>query len=77
MTRLLSDLNISACKWNNRPCRLSIHYEYGFSLFTESTNDHDHVRLIWQEPFEKLRSSSDDNNRLLTLDFRGEEGVMV
>ncbi|CAF4520054.1 unnamed protein product, partial [Rotaria magnacalcarata] len=34
------------------------------------------VRLLWQQPFEKLRSSADDSEHLLTLDFHGEEGVV-
>jgi len=67
----------SACKWNNRVCKLCLHFEYGFTLYTESDYNTTNVRVLWQEPFEKLRSSSDDNDHLLTLDFHGEEGVMV
>lgn len=66
-----------ACKWNNRICKLYLHYEDGFTLYTEIDNGNSNVRILWQEPFEKLRSSSDDNQRLLMLDFHGEEGIVV
>jgi len=75
-----------ACKWNNRPCKLFLHYEHGFTLYNDPTDSvlngessipNGTVRLLWQQPFEKLRSSADDNEHLLTLDFHGEEGVVV
>lgn len=73
------------CKWNNRPCKLFLHYEHGFTLYNDPTDSvvngesslpNGTVRLLWQQPFEKLRSSADDNEHLLTLDFHGEEGVV-
>ena len=76
----------SACKWNNRTCKLFLHYEHGFTLYSDPTDSvtnggtatsSGNVRLLWQQPFEKLRSSADDNEHLLTLDFHGEEGVVV
>ncbi|UJR15791.1 hypothetical protein I4U23_002723 [Adineta vaga] len=67
---------IFPCTWNNRLCKLHLHYEDGFTLYSDSENTHTNVRLLWKESFEKLRSSSDDNNHLLTLDFHGEEGIM-
>ncbi len=76
----------SACKWNNRTCKLFLHYEHGFTLYSDPTDSvtsggntasTGNVRLLWQQPFEKLRSSADDNEHLLTLDFHGEEGVVV
>ncbi|CAF3962661.1 unnamed protein product [Adineta steineri] len=67
---------IFPCKWNNRLCKLYLHYEDGFALYAEPDIGSTSARLLWQEPFEKLRSSSDDNNHLLMLDFHGEEGVM-
>lgn len=75
-----------ACKWNNRTCKLFLHYEHGFTLYSDPTDsvtnggnatNTGNVRLLWQQPFEKLRSSADDNEHLLTLDFHGEEGVVV
>ncbi len=75
-----------ACKWNNRACKLFLHYEHGFTLYSDPTDSvtsggnaptTGNVRLLWQQPFEKLRSSADDNEHLLTLDFHGEEGVVV
>lgn len=77
---------ILACKWNNRTCKLFLHYEHGFTLYSDPTDSvtsagnpisSGNVRLLWQQPFEKLRSSGDDNEHLLTLDFHGEEGVVV
>ncbi|CAF0720435.1 unnamed protein product [Adineta steineri] len=73
------------CKWNNRTCKLFLHYEHGFTLYSDptdsvtnggNTTNTGNVRLLWQQPFEKLRSSADDNEHLLTLDFHGEEGVV-
>ena len=66
-----------ACKWNDRLCKLALHFDYGFTLYTESDYNNSNIRILWQEPFEKLRSSSDDNDHLLMLDFHGEEGAMV
>lgn len=75
-----------ACRWNNRTCKLFLHYEHGFTLYSDPTDSvtnggsatsTGNVRLLWQQPFEKLRSSADDNEHLLTLDFHGEEGVVV
>ena len=79
-------LSSLACRWNNRPCKLFLHYEHGFTLYSDPTDSvtsggnatsTGNVRLLWQQPFEKLRSSADDNEHLLTLDFHGEEGVVV
>jgi len=64
------------CQWNKRLCKLSLHYEHGFALYSESEYPTGPSRLIWQEPFEKLYVSSDDNDHLLRLDFHGEEGVV-
>jgi hypothetical protein len=74
---LFSKFNFTACKCNNRLCKLCLHYENGFTLYAEPDTGSGHVRLLWQEPFEKLRSSSDDNKHLLMLDFHGEEGIVV
>jgi len=73
----ITKFDFLACKWNNRLCKLYLHYENGFALYEEGDNGSAYVRLLWREPFEKLRSSSDDNDHLLMLDFHGEEGVMV
>ncbi|CAF1278201.1 unnamed protein product [Rotaria magnacalcarata] len=73
------------CKWNNRTCKLFLNYEHGFTLYSDPTDSvtsvgnaasTGNVRLLWQQPFEKLRSSADDSEHLLTLDFHGEEGVV-
>lgn len=70
-------LFFSACQWNKRSCKLCLHYEDGFALYAQGENGEGPARLLWQESFEKLSSSSDDNHRLLTLDFHGEEGLVV
>lgn len=54
-----------------------MHYDDGFALYADADISSVQPRLLWKESFEKLRSSSDDNQHLLSLDFHGEEGVMV
>lgn len=60
----------SGCLWHGKPAQLSIHYENGFTLLESTTGSvgREHKKL-WSYPFEKLKMSSDDNNRLLWLDF--------
>lgn len=48
--------------WNGSDARLTVHYENGFSL---SKGDN----VLWQYPFESLRSSKDDSIRTVTLNF--------
>ncbi|VVC36320.1 Pleckstrin homology domain,PDZ domain,PH domain-like [Cinara cedri] len=58
------------CLWHGKPAQLSIHYENGFTLLESTTGSVGREpKKLWSYPFEKLKLSSDDNNRLLWLDF--------
>ncbi|KAG8515531.1 Beta-1-syntrophin [Galemys pyrenaicus] len=63
----------TACTYKNQECRLTIHYENGFSLTTEP-QDGAFPKTIIQSPYEKLKMSSDDGIRMLYLDFGGKDG---
>lgn len=67
--------------WKGRPCQLVLHYENGFSLIEYGTGGNSlmrgGVRTLWRYPFDRLKTSADDGNRLLWLDFGGEEGEIV
>ena len=56
--------------FHNRECKLNLHYEYGFKLFDVNQNN----ALLWQQGFDKLRRSADNNQNLLWLDFENDEG---
>jgi len=79
----------SEATWHGRRnCRLTLHYENGFTLTTdtdgvvENGGGADTSRggvaqtILWHYPFEKLQMSSDDGRRLLWLDF-GDDGEQV
>ena len=79
----------SEATWHGRRhCRLTLHYENGFTLTTDTDGfaengggvDASHGALaqtiLWHYPFEKLQMSSDDGRRLLWLDF-GDDGEQV
>jgi len=56
--------------WHGKPAQLSIHYEDGFTLLESTTGSVGREpKKLWSYPFEKLKMSSDDNNKLLWLDF--------
>lgn len=63
----------TTCTYKNQECRLTIHYDHGFSLATEP-QDGAFSKTIAQFPYEKLKMSSDDGIRMLYLDFGGKEG---
>ncbi|XP_069847434.1 beta-1-syntrophin isoform X2 [Dipodomys merriami] len=63
----------TACTYRNQECRLTIHYENGFSISTEP-QEGAFPKTIIQSPYEKLKMSSDDGIRMLYLDFGGKEG---
>lgn len=65
-----------ACTYRNQECRLTIHYDNGFSISTES-QEGAFPKTIIQSPYEKLKMSSDDGIRMLYLDFGGKEGEIV
>ncbi|KAG7269154.1 hypothetical protein CRUP_002851, partial [Coryphaenoides rupestris] len=61
----------TACSWNGRECTLGVHIDEGFTLFTEDMGVRKSILL--QQPFERLRMSSDDGVRMIFLDFGGPE----
>uniref|UniRef100_A0A7N9CKE2 Syntrophin beta 1 n=1 Tax=Macaca fascicularis TaxID=9541 RepID=A0A7N9CKE2_MACFA len=63
----------TACTYKNQECRLTIHYENGFSVTTEP-QEGAFPKTIIQSPYEKLKMSSDDGIRMLYLDFGGKDG---
>ncbi|XP_049710388.1 beta-1-syntrophin isoform X2 [Loxodonta africana] len=63
----------TACTYKNQECRLTIHYENGFSITTEP-QEGAFPKTILQSPYEKLKMSSDDGIRMLYLDFGGKDG---
>ncbi|XP_009275531.1 PREDICTED: beta-1-syntrophin [Aptenodytes forsteri] len=69
---LITEITTS-CTYKSQECRLTIHYEHGFSLTTEP-QDGAFSKTIAQYPYEKLKMSSDDGIRMLYLDFGGKDG---
>lgn len=67
--------SLAACSWNGKECNLGVHIDEGFSLFTEEMGIRKTVLL--QQPFERLRMSSDDGVRMIFLDFGGPEAEIV
>ncbi|XP_062315947.1 alpha-1-syntrophin [Osmerus eperlanus] len=61
----------TACSWNGKEVTLGVHIDEGFTLFTEEMGVRKSVLL--QQPFERLRMSSDDGVRMIFLDFGGPE----
>ncbi|XP_061919363.1 beta-1-syntrophin [Entelurus aequoreus] len=70
----------TSCLYLGQECRLVIHYEHGISVqdgesgreagsHTPTEN-----RALLSYPYEKLRMSSDDGVRMISLDFGGKEG---
>ena len=79
----------SGCMYQSQECRLVIHYEQGFSVLADPRLDHGEnggaggapsptsPRVLLSYPYEKLKMSSDDGVRTLSLDFGGKEGEIV
>ncbi|XP_066921663.1 beta-1-syntrophin-like [Clytia hemisphaerica] len=69
---LIKEINC-AVTWNGVECRLTLHWENGF-LLTRAKTDTETESVLWSNPYERLRSSSDDAKRLLWLDFGDNDG---
>uniref|UniRef100_A0A3P9MDR2 Syntrophin alpha 1 n=1 Tax=Oryzias latipes TaxID=8090 RepID=A0A3P9MDR2_ORYLA len=65
----------TACSWNGKECTLGVHIDEGFTLYTEEMGVRKSILL--QQPFERLRMSSDDGVRMMFLDFGGPEAELV
>uniref|UniRef100_A0A3P9HT51 Syntrophin alpha 1 n=1 Tax=Oryzias latipes TaxID=8090 RepID=A0A3P9HT51_ORYLA len=64
----------TACSWNGKECTLGVHIDEGFTLYTEEMGVRKSILL--QQPFERLRMSSDDGVRMMFLDFGGPEAEL-
>ncbi|CAL8131650.1 unnamed protein product [Orchesella dallaii] len=62
------------CSWKGEMCQLKVHYEDGFTLTELPKSETDKPKVLWQYSYTQLRTSADDGNRLLWLDFAAEEG---
>ncbi|XP_048515046.1 beta-1-syntrophin isoform X2 [Athalia rosae] len=69
------------CVWQGRVCQLVVHHEEGFALYAADSRSvgsgvspGSSPAPLWRRSFDKLRLSADDSNRLLWLDFDGEDG---
>ncbi|CAB3996586.1 beta-1-syntrophin-like [Paramuricea clavata] len=72
---LIKEINC-AVTWHSQETRLTIHYENGFTL-TDARSGIDSSgksQILWSFPFDRLKMSADDGQRLLWLDFGGDEG---
>ena len=65
--------------WRGQEAKLILHYNDGFSLIAPQMSGPEagQERLLWKFPFEKLKMSADDSQRLLWLDFGGDDGEQV
>ncbi|XP_055628817.1 beta-1-syntrophin [Toxorhynchites rutilus septentrionalis] len=65
------------CLYQGRPCQLIVHLDRGFTLLDSALGSNG-SKPLWAFPFDKLKGSADDGNKLLFLDFSGcEEGAEI
>ncbi|XP_062923366.1 beta-2-syntrophin isoform X1 [Mobula hypostoma] len=64
------------CTWNGQDVRLVVNYESGF-VMCRGNPTMDPSNILFQYPFERLKSSADDGIRTLFLDFGGPEGELA
>uniref|UniRef100_S4RDF2 Syntrophin C-terminal PH domain-containing protein n=1 Tax=Petromyzon marinus TaxID=7757 RepID=S4RDF2_PETMA len=66
-----------ACVWKGTECRLTVHYESGFTLAMDpgpGAAPGATPAVLLSYPFDRLRRSTDDGVSTLCLDFGGHEG---
>ncbi|XP_035794756.1 beta-1-syntrophin-like [Anopheles albimanus] len=59
------------CLFQGRPCQLIVHLDRGFTLLDSGLGPTS--KALWSFPFDKLKGSADDGNKLLFLDFLGPD----
>lgn len=64
-------LFISACVWQEQQCELLIQLDKGISLTNVSG------QVLWEHPFEAIRSTGDDGQQYLWIDFGSPYGEQV
>ncbi|XP_055528188.1 beta-1-syntrophin isoform X2 [Wyeomyia smithii] len=66
------------CQFQGRPCQLIVHLDRGFTLLDSALGSTVGSKPLWSYPFDKLKGSADDGNKLLLLDFSGcEDGAEI
>lgn len=70
---------VAGCQWQGRPCQLVVNHEEGFVLYATGVKGSpgSPPAPLWRRSFDKLKLSADDGNRLLWLDFGGEDTEIV
>lgn len=70
---LIKEINC-AVTWRDQEARLTVHFENGFTLTHARVNEgNDRSQVLWYFPFEKLKRSADDGQRMLWLEFGADE----
>ncbi|CAH8637047.1 unnamed protein product [Schistosoma margrebowiei] len=77
---------VITCRWQNYDCRLTLHYDTGLKLIScqfpieshsiAQSYPHGNMtsgHVIWEYPYERLRSTADDGKTILWIDF-GPDG---
>ena len=68
----------AAVTWRDQEARLTVHFENGFTLTDARANDgNGRAQVLWYFPFEKLKRSADDGQRMLWLEFGANETDQV
>lgn len=58
----------------DQEARLTVHFENGFTLTDARVNEgNGRSQVLWYFPFEKLKRSADDGQRMLWLEFGADE----
>lgn len=74
-----------ACIWQGRDCKLLLHYEDGLTLLSNSPSDNVKLNgptmgmghVYWHYPYENIRATGDDGNRIFWVDVGGDVGEQV
>ena len=67
----------TAVTWRDQDARLTVHYENGFTLTDARNEGNGRSQVLWYFPFEKLKRSADDGQRMLWLEFGADESDQV
>lgn len=70
--------SFKAVTWRDQDARLTVHFENGFTLTDARVNEgNGRAQVLWYFPFEKLKRSADDGQRMLWLEFGADESEQV
>ncbi|VDP14602.1 unnamed protein product [Soboliphyme baturini] len=65
------------CLCKDLECRVILHYEDGITLISNSPSglgSRTSSQIIWQQPYENIRSTGDDGHVFVWIDFGGDVG---